>query len=122
MDFPCRRLLHTHQRQASGLAPRIEFEPAFLQDALFLSAITQTDHEGLDPVDYSSASCEQQACAFGRTGHERLFLFVEHKNHKTVSFPLRGHLRGCLTCGSAASLPHLSSPMVTRLNRLRALP
>ena len=81
MDCPFWCLLHTHQGQSCRLAPRIEFEPALLQRALLHPSVAQPDHEGLDPVHHGPPTRQQESCPLGRTRHERLFLFVEYKNH-----------------------------------------
>jgi hypothetical protein len=76
--------LYTLSGTVSVFAPWINFEHHWLQRALLDASILEANRERAQSMDYGPLTRQQESCTPGRTGHERLFLGVENKNHGSI--------------------------------------
>jgi len=76
MDGSLLRFLHASQRDAAGLAPRIDFERQRLYDHVFHVPIFEANDKRLHPMHDGPTPLEQESRPFGGAGHQRVFFLV----------------------------------------------
>jgi len=82
MDLALFCLFHPHQRQPRRFRAGVDFQHHRLERALPHCSIFETNGKRAESMHQRASASKQQACPARRAGHERLFLFVEHKNHE----------------------------------------
>ena len=118
LHFPFFTLLEACQSHAARLGPGIDFERDRLHRGVAPLAVAQSNDKGLHAMHHGPSCCEQQARPFGRAGHQRLFVSVEHEHHRNIlSFPLRQErpLTGRFDAPRTGVSGRLFSPKLERL-------